>query len=789
MLRNYINSSWRNLLKNKSYFFMNTGGLVLGTVVAILTGLWINDEINFNKYHNNYESIARVVRFEGGGYTSYICPTGLGTLLKTNYGDHFKNVVMVRGMVEERSLATDNKSFLEKGYFMQPEGPEMFGLKMKYGTQSGLNDIHSILLSESTALKIFGDRNPLSEIVRMDDRWDLEVAGVYEDLPLNSEFNEASYLAPLNLFLGGPSALNVWNNYNMYIYVQINPGGDFGEISSIIKEIAVGPTDNPEHEVLLHPWSDWKSEYKNRMKIVSQRYELVRLIGIIGILVFLLACVNFMNLSTAQSEKLSGEIGIRKSLGSNRSQLIIQFLTQSMIISAIAFALSIILVIVLLPELNAISGKNISFMWDNIRFWISGIVFIIVAGFLSGGYPAFYLSSFRPVEALQNKRSPGSQKILLRKGLIIFQFAVSICLLIATITVYKQVQYAKDRPAGYNSSGLLTLTCRSPELTVRYETLKDELKSTGMVLNTAQSNYPITSDKGWNGYFNWEGKISRDNPTFNIMNVTADYCETVGLEFIAGRDFSKDITSDRKAIIINESALEIMGLKDPVGKIITWHPPFIEEPVSFSVLGVVKDMIKGSPYEPAFPSILIYSDPGLSELFIRIDPNVSIDRALPEIEKVFKNVVPTIPFDYKFADSEYNKKFAAENQTGIFSGILALIAVLLSCMGLYGLASFTIEKRTKEIGIRKINGATITGILALLNKNYFVYVVVAFIIGCPVVFIVMQRWLQNFTYRTELSWIIFALAGLLALGIALLTVSWQSWRAATRNPVEALRYE
>ncbi len=761
----------------------------MGTVVTILTGLWIINEINFNKYHNNYESIARVIRFEGGGNTSYICPTGLGTLLMTNYGDHFKHVVMVRGMVEERSLATDNKSFLERGYFMQPEGPEMFGLKMKYGTLSGLNDMHSILLSESTALKIFGDSDPVNEIVRMDDSWDLKVEGVYEDLPLNSEFSEASYFAPLNLFLGGPSALNVWNNYNMYIYVQINPDGNFGEISSIIKNVAVGPTDNPEHEVLLHPWSDWKSEYKNRMKVVSQRYESVRLIGIIGVFVFLLACINFMNLSTAQSEKLSGEIGIRKSLGSNRSQLITQFLTQSMIISAIAFALSIILVIVLLPILNAISTKNISFMMDSIWFWISGILFIILAGLLSGGYPAFYLSSLKPVEAIHNKNNPKSEKILLRKGLIIFQFAVSICLLVATITVYRQVQYAKDRPVGYNSSGLLALTSRSPELKVRYETLRDELKRTGMVLNIAQSNYAITSDKGWNGYFNWEGKISLNNPSFNIMNVTADYGKTVGLEFIAGRDFSNDITSDRNAIIINESALEIMGLKDPVGKIITWHPPFIEKPVSFSVLGVVKDMIKGSPYEPAFPSILICSDPGLSELFIRIDPNVSIDRALPEIEKVFRNVVPTIPFDYKFADSEYNKKFASENQTGIFSGMLALIAILLSSMGLFGLSSFTIEKRTKEIGIRKINGATITGILALLNRNFFVYVVVAFIIGCPVVWIVMQRWLQNFTYRTELSWIIFALAGLLAMGIALLTVSWQSWSAATRNPVEALRYE
>ncbi|HQG57195.1 MAG TPA: FtsX-like permease family protein, partial [Bacteroidales bacterium] len=541
MFRNYINTAWRNLLKNKSYFFINTGGLVLGTVVTILTGLWIINEINFNKYHNNYESIARVIRFEGGGNTSYICPTGLGTLLMTNYGDHFKHVVMVRGMVEERSLASDNKSFLQKGYFMQPEGPEMFGLKMKYGTLSGLNDMHSILLSESTALKIFGDSDPVNEIVRMDDSWDLKVAGVYEDLPLNSEFSEASYFAPLNLFLGGQSALNVWNNYNMYIYVQINPDGNFEEISSIIKNVAVGPTDNPEHEVLLHPWSDWKSEYKNRMKVVSQRYESVRLIGIIGIFVFLLACINFMNLSTAQSEKLSGEIGIRKSLGSNRSQLIIQFLTQSMIISAIAFALSIILVIVLLPILNAISAKNISFMMNSIWFWISGIVFIILAGLLSGGYPAFYLSSLKPVEAIHNKNNPKSEKILLRKGLIIFQFAVSICLLVATITVYRQVQYAKDRPVGYNSSGLLALTSRSPELKVRYETLRDELKRTGMVLNIAQSNYAITSDKGWNGYFNWEGKISRDNPSFNTMNVTADYGKTVGLEFIAGRDFSKDI--------------------------------------------------------------------------------------------------------------------------------------------------------------------------------------------------------------------------------------------------------
>ena len=789
MIKNYFRIAWRNLFKNKTSSFINITGLAVGIAVAMLIGLWVLDELSFNRYHKNYNSIVKVMDhqgWQGQKNTNDVLPIPLGTTLRANYGDDFSFVTMVRE-TEAHVIGAGERKFTQQGNYMEPDAPDMFGLELISGDRRGLKDPNSILLSNALAKKLFGDANPVDQVVQIDGNKNVKVTGVFKDLPFNSEFRTTTFIAPFDL-----AGFNKddWGNYNMMIYAQLNPKADINNVSAKIRNALAHEAYQPgaTHSLFLHPMSKWHlySAYENHAAVTSEQMKFIWLYGIIGVFVLLLACINFMNLSTARSEKRAKEVGIRKTVGSLRMQLVQQFYTESLLISVFSFLLSLVFVQLTLPWFNRIAEKDITILWGNPLFWVTCLVFVFITGLLAGSYPALYLSSFRPEKVLKGTFRSGGLVIIPRKILVVVQFAVSIALILGTAIIYRQVQYAKDRPVGYDQNGLLTMQLKTPDFNEKYDVLKTELMNTGTLSNVARSNYAITDTKGWNGGFNWQGKPAVEGQSFNTIYVTQDYGQTVGWELMQGRDFSKDLISDSASIILNESALKLAGLIDPVGQMVKWDPGW-QESKYYKIIGVVKDMVKGSPFKPTYPSVIFLGKGNW--IFARINPNASLHNALPKLEAAFKKVISSVPFDYKFVDEEYGLKFAEEERIGTLATFFAILSIFISCLGLFGLASFVAERRTKEIGVRKVLGASVFSLWKLLSKDFIALIILSSFIAIPVARYFLSGWLQKYEYRTDLSWWIFAAVVVAALLITLLTVSLQSIKAALLNPVKSLRTE
>jgi len=790
--------SYRQMLRNKAYSIINICGLAMGMTVAILIGLWVNDEFTYNQYHDNYDSIVRVMRQsneEDGVSTGSVLTTGMGTVLKESFVDQFEDVVMVRGRLETRVIANGDLKFTQNGYYMQDGAIQMFGLEMIHGNDDALKDIRSIMLSESLAQKLFEDENPVSQLIHFNGWIDLMVTGVYKDLPDNSTFSEASFIAPLNLYVGiKENALKIWNNYNMYVYAQL---ADNVEMDQVAPQIT--PTFEPYFAdwaresgmtFFLQPMKDWHlySEFEDGQLVTSKELQFVWLYTLIGVFVLILACINFMNLSTARSEKRAKEVGIRKTLGSLRRQLISQFYIESFLYSLLAFGLSLLLFNLALPWFNETSGKSIVAPWGEVNFWLMVVGFTLFTGFLAGSYPATYLSSFGPIKALKGSFKTGKSASIPRKVLVVFQFTISIALIIATITVNNQIEFAKNQPVGYSPEGMISIRPASPDFNEKLPTLINELKSTGYVQAVGSSNYPITNTRGWNGGFTWEGSEDNNNLSFNTISISHDYADAVGMEIFQGRNFSREMATDKSAVIINRSAMEKMGLTDPIGMTLTFDPEW-QEASHYTIIGVAEDMIKGSPFEAPSQSIMFLDRFGASWLYIRMAPEASVSEAIAAMSEKFNEVLPIAPFDFQFSEVEYALKFQEEERVANLAAFFCLLAVSISCLGLFGLASYVAEQRTKEIGIRKVLGASINNLWRLLSKDFVLLVLISCIISIPIAYSVLDGWLQGYEIRTDLHWSIFAMAASLAFGITIATVSFQAIKAAVANPVKSLRTE
>ena len=797
MYKSYLKIGWRNILKNRGHSLINIGGLACSLTVAMFIGLWIYDELSFNRFHDNYDTIASVYRRELAGDeidVNWVQVTGLGTLLKNEYGSHFKSVVLLRQRIEDRVLSTGDKKFSQLGYFMQPEGAEMFSLKMVKGPIDGLKDMKSIFLSESLAKKMFGDNDPINQLITMDAKWDLVVTGVYKDIPKNSDFEQATYFAPLDLYLDGWSNLNMWNNYNMRLYVQLNNKNDVEKVSGVIRDAMLPHVDESKAkakpELFLLPMSKWRlySQFENGVCITSERLKFVWMFAITGVFVLLLACINFMNLSTARSEKRAKEVGIRKSIGSHRGQLVQQFLGESLLVAIVSLSFAFILVALLMPAFNQVADKDISVPWTNIWFWLLTFGFTMFAGLLAGSYPALYLSAFNPVKVLKGTFN-GRGALTPRRILVVAQFTFSIALIVATTIVYQQIQFAKNRPVGYSREGLIYIHPRSPEYYGKYEVLRNEFKRTGVVQEIAESNYSVTSTLGWNTGFEWRGKAEgMVGPAFNINEVTSGYGKTIGWNFLSGRDFSQDMLTDANSVVINETAARLIGLENPVGETLVRNRDGGQRS-EYKILGVISDMVKGSPFELSDPCLFFLTSGDKEWLFIRLDPSVSAHEALPKIEEVFNQHVPSAPFDYKFAADEYGAKFRAEERIGVLAAIFSSLAIIISCSGLFGLVSYVAEQRSKEIGIRKVLGASALQVWRLLTNEFVILVLISCAIAIPLSYYFMADWLAQYKYRTTVSWYLLLAAGSAALTITVITVSIQALKAAFENPVKCLRSE
>lgn len=792
MISNYFRLAFRNLRKNKSHSFINIAGLSVGMAVAMLIGLWIWDELSYDKYHQNYNRIAQVgqhVNVNGTIKTGKTMPIPLGEELRKTYSGDFKHVVL-SSFIDKHVLSAGDKNITQKGAFMQSAAPDLFTLVMVKGSRTGLKDPSAIMLSSSTAQMLFDDADPINKIVKLDNGNSFVVMGVYEDLPDNSSMRKLSFIAPWNYYQTtvGERALTDWNDLYYQFYVQIADNTNMAKVSDKIKDVRLHKISSDEAkfkpQLFLNPMRDWHlyAEFKNGVN-VGGAIQYVWLFGIIGVFVLLLACINFINLSTARSEKRAKEVGVRKAIGSLRRQLISQFFCESMLVVFLAFLFALLQAYLTLPLFNEVAGKMITIPWGNPVFWLAGIGFSLFTGLLAGSYPAFYLSSFRPVKVLKGTFKAGPLAAVPRKALVVLQFTVSVVLIISTIVVFKQIQFAKDRPVGYSREGLLVMETTTSELHDHFTAFRNDLITSGMVTEVAESSSPPTGVNNTRSNVEWRGKDPSMTVDFGNIRVTAGYGKVVGWQFVEGRDFAGGYATDSGAVILNEAAVKYMGLKNPVGEVVKWNNR------NRVVIGVIKDMLMQSPFEPVKQTLFYLSPQDVEFINMRINPAVSAHDAVTKIAAICKTYAPAVPFAYKFADEAYAGKFSNEQRIGKLATVFAILAIFISCLGLFGMATFMAEQRIKEIGLRKVLGATVFNLWGLLSKEFVTLVLIALVLAIPLAHYFMYNWLQNYTYRSALSWWIFAAAAAGALLIAVLTVSYQSIKAALMNPVQTLRTE
>jgi predicted permease len=796
MYKSYFKIGWRNLAKNKGYSVINIGGLAVGLTAAILIALWVHDELTFNKNFANYDKLAQVLQnqtFNGEVETWWSQARQIAPELRNQYGSDFKHVIM-SSWNGSHKFTFNEQDVRKEGSYMEPEVTEILTLHMLSGTRDGLKDPYSILLSESAAKDVFGDLSPLGQTILMDDKLEVKVTGVYEDLPRNSSFHDLTFIAPWELYVTSEKLeeRTGWGNSWFHAIAQIEDNADMDQVSSKIKDaklnavVAAGDDDDRfKPEIFLHPMSRWHlhSDFKNGVSI-GGGIQYVWMFGLVGFFVLLLACINFINLNTARSEKRAKEVGIRKTLGSIRIQLINQFFTESMMVVVFSFILSLLLAQLALPWFNEVSGKKIDLLLTNPFFWMIGLGFTIITGMIAGSFPAFYLSSFHPARVLKGAFKAGRFSTIPRKILVVAQFTVSITLIIGTLIVFKQIQFAKNRPIGYDNNSLISTPIRAAGIKEHFEAFRNDLQNSGVVKEVALTDSPLTATNVTNGGFTWEGKDPGMAEEFATLRVTHEFGEMIDWQILEGRDFSRDFASDSIAFIINESAARYLGMEDPVGKSLKWG-----KNGDYKIIGIVKDMVTQSPYSPVKQMLFFLNYKRVSLANIKINPDISATEALSKIETVFKKYDPSNAFEYSFVDLDYGKKFDNEKRIAKLTSVFAGLAMLISCLGLFGLASFIAEQRTKEIGIRKVMGASVANLWGMLSKDFVLLVVLSSLISIPIAYYYLSSWLENYEYRTTISWWIFAVTGVGALLITLLTISFQALKAAMMNPVRSLRSE
>ena len=805
MIRSYINIAWRSLSKNKMYSLINIGGLAVGMAVAILIGLWVYDEVSYNRSHKNYEHIAQVYKrftqpLDQRILSSTTLPQTVATVFREKYGHIFQRVVVV-WWEADYDLRVGETNFTRKGQYVEDGLIDMFSLNMLKGDHKSLRDQRAMIISESTARAIFGEKDPINQIIKLNNSIEAIVTGVYEDVAHNSIFGSIEFFANFeNLKAHIPRMKEnetKWDNNAHRIYVQTADNVSIDQASAAVRDLYLNdaPPDHAQSakkyqtSVELFPMEDWYlySEFKNGYPSAG-RITFVFLFAVVGVFVLLLACINFMNLSTARSEKRAKEVGVRKTMGSMKSQLVNQFLSESFVVVFISFVIALLLVALSIAPFNELAEKSIKLPYANIYFWALSFAFLAITSFLSGLYPAFYLSSFQPVKVLKGTIRFGKYSSLPRKMLVVTQVTVSVILIIGTIIVYQQIQYAQNRPVGYERHGLIDIPISDPEFQQKKLVMRDELISSGLATDVGFSSSPVTTIWDNLGGFTWKGKNPEAESSFTFTGISEDYGKTIQWKVLQGRDFSKEHGTDADAIIINKAAAKYMGLENPIGEYITWEWNLRRR----LIIGVVDDVVAMSPYEPVAPGFYwleMESSPLIGQMQVRLNPNMTVSEALSKIESLQSKLAPSSVFAYRFVDEEFGAKFKAEQRIGKLASLFAVLAIFISCLGLFGLSSFVAEQKTKEIGVRKVVGASIYNIWSLLSKEFVLLVLISFVIAAPIAYYYLQQWLLTYNYHTEINPMVFVYSALGVMVITLVTVSFQSVRAALANPVKSLRSE
>lgn len=793
MFTNYLKIAWRNLVKNRGYTAINITGLAVGLAVAMLIGLWIRFEYSFGREHANMDQIYNVVTNgidskSGFKYTTQATPLPLYVACKDQIPEVKYSAIVNWG--GNNGLMVKDKKLIRNGTEVSKDFFKIFRFKFLQGDpNTALNDPEAIVLTKGTAQDLFGHQDVVGQYVKWNNADELKITGIIEDISNDTYFGERDYFMAYQHFENQEPwvqyAKNDWGSYSCITYVELMAGAGKDQVLPKIRNLIQTNYKETKNEVGLYPMSQWRlyNEFDN-WEASAGRIVYVRMFGIIGILVLLLACINFMNLSTAQSIKKAKEIGVRKAIGSLRHQLIGQFLVEAVFMSFIAMVVSILIVMILLPAFNTILQVGVSIPVQSPVFWMVVILVVLGTGLMAGSYPSFYLSSISSIKALKGKFiSPGTA-ISPRRVLVVVQFVASIGLIISTLTIYKQIQYTKSRPTGYNGAGVLVVDMKE-DLIKNYEVLKNELLSTGIVESVTKSSSPVYTTHSNSVIEQYPGSVGDDKVSIVNIAVSPDYFKTLGMQLLEGRDFNAfSFDADSDKVIINLAAKELMQLKDPLGNILTEKGGRRRE-----VIGVVENSIMENPYEKVRAARFICDPNWAGYIMFRIKDQVSFSKVESSIASIFDKYNPAFPFEYKFVDQEYGKKFALEVTVGKLASILAILAIFISCLGLFGLSSFVAEQRKKEIGVRKVIGASVFNLWQLLSKEFVVLVGISSLLAAPIAYYFMNEWLQKYSYRTEMSWWIFVAASIGALLITLLTVSFQALKAASANPIQSLKSE
>ena len=782
MFKNYIKIAWRNLWKNKGYSLLNIFGLAIGITCAAMILLWVEDEVGFDKNFVKQNVVYYVPtnqQYDGEWRTFFQATPGpLAQVLK---GEVPGIVDAARTKGEDLLFQVDEISINKQGRYADPDFLNMFSLSFVEGSiESAFEDVDAIVVSQKTAAQLYGENgSAIGKVIKVNNDTNYTISGVFEDLPNNVTYN-FDWIAPFERYAKGKDWMLEYGALFSDTFVELSPEADYNTVNEKVKKIIPQKTEDAEVYAFLHSMKDWhlRSTFESGKKVGGQIIY-VKLFSIIAIIILLIACVNFMNLATARSEKRANEVGVRKVLGSGRKGLITQFMAEAVITAALSAALSVVLLKLLIPQFNLLIDKQLDLSLVNPVHVLTLLGITLFCGLIAGWYPAFYLSSFKPVEVLKGAPRAKGSASLIRKGLVATQFVVSIVFIISTIIVYQQVQHVKGRDLGYDKENLVKIPVKG-DMIKNFNPIEQEMIASGMISSVGLNNSDILSGGNNTSGLEWQGGVDTENVLVSTRYISSNFFDTAGMKILEGRGFSTNPAQDSTNLIVSESFAKLMGTGSAIGKTIE---------NDYAVIGVVKDYLYDDMYGFSDPVIFFNYHGEARFLYVKAKVGMATTTALSAMEKVLKKYNPAFPFEYEFVDDAYNAKFTSEKLIGSLSQIFALLAILISCLGLFGLSAFTAGQRRKEIGVRKVLGSSISSIVGLLSKDFMKLVLIAILIASPIAWLLMQNWLESFAYRISINIWAFVIAGTVAIVIALLTISFQALNAARANPVKSLRTE
>jgi putative ABC transport system permease protein len=802
MFRNYFKTSFRNLWKSKTFSFLNIFGLAIGIACAGLIYLWVEDEMSFDNTNLKKDRLYQLnvnFNYNGSIFTMGSTPRPMAAaLIKEVPG--VINTARVSDGPERLLFSFTDKSLYAYGRYADASLFGMFTFHFIQGNPlNPFPQLYSLVVTEKTVKKFFGgETDVIGKRIKINNQQEYIISGVVKDMPENSTL-QFEWLAPYQVTLaenrlrfGENTDEFDYGSYGPFTYVELDSKANPVKINWQIKNFIQGKKANEKSEAFIFPMASWRlySEFENGKPTGSGRIRQVRMLSAIAWIILFIACINFMNLSTASSQKRAREVGVRKVLGAGKSGLIARFIGEALFLSMLAAITAIVIVICTLPFFNTLVQKNLSIDPGN-PIHICALLFIaIICGLVAGSYPSVYLSSFNPVFVLKGLKLKTGGAALVRKGLVVFQFAVSVVFIICTIIVFKQIEHVKDRNLGFNKNNLIEIDMQH-DVSGIFSIVKQHLLATGVVENAAMIDNTIIYGGNTDNGFIWEGKSDNNETGIAFRSVSPEFISTSGMQVIEGRDFNADMVAEKSSVIINQTMAKMMGNTSAVGKIIRsprGNKPGVYD--NLTVTGVINDYVYGNMFGKSGPVLFFCKPPENAQLlYIRTKPQSRPDDVLAKIEAVMKKDNSAYPFEFRFVDDQFNQMFFNEVLISKIAAVFATLAIVISCLGLFGLAAYTAERRTKEIGIRKVLGASVSGLFRLLSKDFVQLVAISCLVAFPVGWWIMHSWLQTYEYRIAISWWIFFVAGLAALLIALLTIGVHAIKAAIANPVDSLRNE